>query len=170
MPVEIEVTYRVVTPLFCAGADSTHSEIRLPSFKGVLRFWWRALAWSRCRADLEAIRRQEDALFGSAGGGQSCVSMRLAPDCFYALQSTPIRVPVKGDPCSSTVSFEQAFQGMSFGEGARTTWCCRCYGGTLSWLRSQEKHLVRQNGQLTRACLPCTVRFHCTRMRCRETG
>ena len=83
MPVEIEVTYRVVTPLFCAGADSTHPEIRLPSFKGVLRFWWRALAWSRCRADLEAlealeaIRRQEDALFGSAGGGQSCVSMRL---------------------------------------------------------------------------------------------
>ncbi len=70
---EIEATYRVVTPLFCAGADQRRAEIRLPSFKGVLRFWWRALAWSRLHGDLKKIQHEEDKLFGSAGpkGGQS---------------------------------------------------------------------------------------------------
>ena len=101
MPVEIEVTYRVVTPLFCSGADSDCAELRLSSFKGVLRFWWRALAWSRCGADLETIRCQEDALFGSAGGGQSRVSMRLAPDYFSALQQRDSRAR-QSRPGSST--------------------------------------------------------------------
>ena len=78
MPAKIEVTYRVVTPLFCAGVDPESPELRLPSFKGVLRYWWRALAWSRCHGDLEVVRQQEDMLFGSAGGGQSRVSMHLA--------------------------------------------------------------------------------------------
>ena len=74
----IEATYRVVTPVFSAGADSTHPEVRLSSIKGVLRYWWRALAWSRRRGDLEVVRREEDRLFGSAGGGQSRVLMRWA--------------------------------------------------------------------------------------------
>ena len=75
MSTEIEATYRVVTPMFCAGANRARPEIRVPSFKGVLRFWWRALAWSRLNGDLRAIRQEEDALFGSAGGGQSRLSM-----------------------------------------------------------------------------------------------
>ena len=79
MSTEIEATYRVVTPMFCGGAEpETHAELRLSSFKGVLRFWWRALAWSRLGGDLGRIKQHEDALFGSADGGQSSVSMRLA--------------------------------------------------------------------------------------------
>ena len=72
----IDATYRVVTPLFCGGADPSRAELRLPSFKGALRFWWRALAWPRCGGNLGEIKIQEDALFGSAGGGQSRVSLR----------------------------------------------------------------------------------------------
>ncbi len=78
MPVQIEATYRVVTPLYCAGTDDTKPELRLPSFKGGLRFWWRALAWSRYGGDLEKIKRQEDYLFGSTERGQSRVHMRLS--------------------------------------------------------------------------------------------
>ena len=78
MPITIEASYRVITPLFCAGIDQTRPELRLSSFKGVLRFWWRALSWSRCDSNLAAIRAAEDSLFGSAEGGQSRVSMRLA--------------------------------------------------------------------------------------------
>ena len=77
MPTTIEATYRVVTPMFCSGANQTKAELRLPSFKGVLRFWWRALAWSRCKGDIEEVGKQEDKLFGSASTGQSCMSMRL---------------------------------------------------------------------------------------------
>jgi CRISPR-associated protein Cmr1 len=75
----IDVTYRVVTPLFCGGAGGDTAEVRLPSFKGVLRWWWRALAWSQLGGDLGEVCRDENALFGSAGGGQSKVSMRLIP-------------------------------------------------------------------------------------------
>ena len=74
----IDATYRVVTPCFCTGADPTCAELRLPSFKGALRFWWRALAWQRRGGDLQAIQQEEDALFGSAGRGQSRLIMRLA--------------------------------------------------------------------------------------------
>ena len=77
MPTAIEATYRAVTPLFCAGADRSRPELRLPSFKGALRFWWRALAWTRYAGDLTQIRQREDSLFGSAGGGRSRVLMRL---------------------------------------------------------------------------------------------
>ena len=74
----IDATYRVVTPMFCGGVDPSRSaELRLPSFKGVLRFWWRVLAWGRLGGDLEKIWKQEAKLFGSADGGQSRVSMRL---------------------------------------------------------------------------------------------
>lgn len=47
MRTTIEADYRAVTPVFCSGADpNKDAELRLSSFKGILRFWWRALAWS----------------------------------------------------------------------------------------------------------------------------
>ncbi len=64
--------------MFCGGAYPARAELRLPSFKGALRFWWRALAWTRLEGSLDEIQREEDDLFGSANGGQSRVSMRLA--------------------------------------------------------------------------------------------
>lgn len=73
----IDATYRVTTPMFCGGANGKDAELRLPSFKGVLRYWWRALAWSKYGGDLTKIAKEEDELFGSAGGRQSRVSMRL---------------------------------------------------------------------------------------------
>ena len=80
MATRIDAACRVVTPLFSAGVDRDRPELRAPSVKGVLRYWWRALAWSRSGGDLDAVRQQEDALFGSASGGRSKVSMQLVPD------------------------------------------------------------------------------------------
>ena len=78
MQTTIDATYRVVTPLFCAGADFAHPELRIASFKGVLRFWWRALAWPRYDGDLDRIQQREGCIFGSVNQGQSRVFMRLA--------------------------------------------------------------------------------------------
>lgn len=64
--------------MFMSGADQTQAELRLPSIKGALRFWWRALAWERLGGNLEAIRKEEAALFGSTDTGQAGVLMRLA--------------------------------------------------------------------------------------------
>lgn len=72
----IEATYRITTPMFCGGADPKNAELRLASFKGVLRFWWRALAWKRIGNDLEQLARDEAELFGSTDQ-QAKVMMRL---------------------------------------------------------------------------------------------
>ena len=81
MPQRVTAEFEVVTPLFLGGADPVRTvELRAPSIKGVLRFWWRALAWSRHDGNLEAIRREESRLFGAAGddptSGQSSFALR----------------------------------------------------------------------------------------------
>lgn len=74
--------FDLVTPAFCAGADTTKAELRLPSLLGVLRFWWRALAWSRTEGNdpeprLRKIAGWEQDLFGSARTGQGSFVARL---------------------------------------------------------------------------------------------
>ena len=97
----IDAAYEVATPMFCGGADPKNdAELRLASFKGALRFWWRALAWSRMGGRLEEIQRQEDELFGSANGGQSRVLMKLdrrdhAPEILKA--NSVLRVPSRSN-------------------------------------------------------------------------
>lgn len=67
-------TLEVVTPLFLGGADpSSTVELRPPSIKGALRFWWRALAWSRHLGDLKAIQKEEQEIFGAAGDDRACL-------------------------------------------------------------------------------------------------
>lgn len=144
MATPIEATYRVVTPLFGAGADSSRAELRLPSFKGVLRFWWRALAWSRCGGDLEKIKQQEDALFGSTGTGQSLVLMRLVPPS--GLPTISIGTVLTGSKSNTSV----------VGEGARYLG----YGVMKAFGRMpKDGRPGNKAGQLTRACLRTPVEF-----------
>ena len=76
--------FELVTPAFCGGADTTKAELRLPSLLGALRFWWRALAWSRTAAiegedqRLKKVAEWEEELFGSARQGQGRLVARLA--------------------------------------------------------------------------------------------
>ncbi len=82
MPSRITATFEVVTPLFLGGADPASTvELRPPSIKGALRFWWRALAWGRHNGVLDAIRKEEQEIFGAAGDdggrlGQASFSLR----------------------------------------------------------------------------------------------
>jgi CRISPR type III-B/RAMP module RAMP protein Cmr1 len=67
--------------MFIAGADPSGTpELRAASFKGALRFWWRALSWSRLDCDLMLLRKEEAQLFGSSDAGQTAVRLRLAAD------------------------------------------------------------------------------------------
>ncbi|WP_448216486.1 type III-B CRISPR module RAMP protein Cmr1 [Endozoicomonas sp. 2B-B] len=75
---KLEARYLLSTPVFLGGAesDSCANKIRPPSVKGVLRFWWRALAWSRlfngdANQTLKQVHQEEGALFGHAAGGSS---------------------------------------------------------------------------------------------------
>ena len=84
----ITATFRIVSPMYLAGAEQTQAALRPPSIKGALRFWWRALNWSRRwdaapaqlsaqgreHAALKSLHQEEARLFGLAategGGGQ----------------------------------------------------------------------------------------------------
>ncbi len=75
-------TYSVVTPLFLGDALRDATRFSLTSFKGQLRFWWRALVWSEI-GDLARLQQAEARLFGKAGEsgkealGQSRVLIRI---------------------------------------------------------------------------------------------
>lgn len=71
---KITATYKIVTPMFISGADAKIAELRAPSIKGALRFWWRALNWdnTKCCEHSQACQhactidlyKREAAIFG----------------------------------------------------------------------------------------------------------
>lgn len=89
---KITATFEVVTPMFLGGAenadDKKTAELRAASIKGQLRFWWRALHYSRAvylsggneQKALVALREREQRLFGSSDkkNGQSSFIIKLA--------------------------------------------------------------------------------------------
>lgn len=81
MALMARATFSLNTPLFLGGAEPQKGppELRPPSIKGALRFWWRALAWSRCGGDLGKIHSAEETIFGAAAGGQASFLLRVRP-------------------------------------------------------------------------------------------
>lgn len=87
---KLTATYRIVTPMFIGGANHEAETIRPPSFKGVLRFWWRALNWGRFyeangRDDniaMPKLHAEEARIFGYAAdnnkdSGQGCFLLTI---------------------------------------------------------------------------------------------
>ena len=54
----------IITPMFLAGTDGKTPELRPPSIKGAMRFWWRAMNGS---LSLEDLKEKEAAIFGGSG-------------------------------------------------------------------------------------------------------
>ena len=70
---DLHVALETVTPLFLGGAEpDTRAEIRPPSLKGALRFWYRALD-----GNFRSDELGESAAFGSTGVGQAPILLRL---------------------------------------------------------------------------------------------
>lgn len=86
-PTQTTLHYRIVTPMFLGGeaqqADPT--QFRNASFKGALRFWWRALNWGRALkqaggeqgAALRYLHTLEGDLFGLASDGKNSKQSRM---------------------------------------------------------------------------------------------
>ncbi len=72
----VNAKFKIVTPLFISGADQTKAELRVPSIKGALRFWWRALNY---HANANELSKIEGNIFGSSDKeiGQSKILIRL---------------------------------------------------------------------------------------------
>ncbi len=58
---KITFTCETITPMFLAGADGQTPELRAPSIKGTLRFWWRAM---NGHLGLHELKAKEDEIFG----------------------------------------------------------------------------------------------------------
>ena len=78
-------TYRceLLTPMIMSGADQSVAELRAPSIKGALRWWWRALNPTPPGADgkYHDLRAKEYAIFGGVHGEvaqKSKVSLHVA--------------------------------------------------------------------------------------------
>lgn len=70
----ITFTCETITPMFLAGADGQTPELRAPSIKGAMRFWWRAM---NGHLGLEEMRKREGEIFGSAERGRSRVLLKV---------------------------------------------------------------------------------------------
>ncbi len=84
---KVVVELMTVTPLFLGGSDprSGPPELRPPSFRGAMRYWYRAALGGVVGDDnLDAVRAIETAVFGSTDQG-SPVSIRLIGE----LKSSP---------------------------------------------------------------------------------
>ncbi len=143
MPRRITATFEVVTPLFLGGADPSGSvELRATSIKGALRFWWRALAWSRHNGDLGAIRTEEQEVFGAAGQEGTASNGGTGQASFI------LRVlPIKGLKTISKDDVLRTEAGDPVGPGMRY------FGYGLMAAFGQNP------GQLTRPCLSAPFQF-----------
>lgn len=64
---EITFELETITPLFIAGADQRNIEnegLRAPSLRGLLRWWFRALAGNYVGNNIASLKRAEDKIFG----------------------------------------------------------------------------------------------------------
>ncbi len=61
--IKVEMTLETITPLFMGGRTTEVAEIRISSFKGVWRWWWRALGGGF--EDYKQLKQQEDEIWGN---------------------------------------------------------------------------------------------------------
>lgn len=60
---EQTLRYQTLTPMFITGGVPDKSEFRVPSMKGVMHYWWRAVQHAN---NLDTMRNLEAQLFGSS--------------------------------------------------------------------------------------------------------
>jgi len=89
-----EFEVEVVTPLFLGGADPKKAELRAPSIKGALRFWWRAI---HPNLSIIELKKQESRIFGDAGeeSGKSKIQVKINNSLDYYQKNKENPVPHK---------------------------------------------------------------------------
>ncbi|MEW6185990.1 MAG: type III-B CRISPR module RAMP protein Cmr1 [Thermodesulfobacteriota bacterium] len=97
-----EFEIEVVTPLFLGGADSKKADLRVPSIKGAMRFWWRSLYSEN---DLNKMAARESEIFGSTEK-KSLVSIKIGDSLIKSGFSNLPQgkmVPVEGKSFSTSI-------------------------------------------------------------------
>ncbi len=98
---KIIVQLETITPLFLYGAKQDEPEFRSPPFRGMMRYWFRALAGGVLGDSNEALKKLREAeaqVFGSPDDkhGQSAVWVRLSASDYNRHYKTRV-LPHRGD-------------------------------------------------------------------------
>jgi CRISPR-associated protein Cmr1 len=73
---KVSFELEVVTPLFLGGADGKTAELRPPSIRGAMRFWFRAMMGGIVGGNIEALKKLEADVFGDTDKA-SCFNLSL---------------------------------------------------------------------------------------------
>ncbi len=65
---KVSFELEVITPLFLGGADGKTPELRPPSIRGAMRFWFRAMMGGLIGNDLDQLSKLETLIFGGTKG------------------------------------------------------------------------------------------------------
>ncbi|SEH05254.1 type III-B CRISPR module RAMP protein Cmr1 [Candidatus Venteria ishoeyi] len=106
MPDKIIAAYQIVTPMFLGDAEQGLAPVNSMSFKGLMRFWWRALNWRRVDGNsseeqLKDLHRAEAQLFGTANhqhypdNGQSLFILQVKHHCRQTCSGKNYPAPYK---------------------------------------------------------------------------
>jgi len=94
----------LITPCFCGGAEpDKQAEIRAPSIRGQLRWWFRTLGGFKSLADQKVgVRQQEDMIFGTVAGGKGSAGRLIvrveAPNGRSLTDSAEFQTPDMASP------------------------------------------------------------------------
>lgn len=96
----------IITPMFISGADGSTPELRAPSIKGMMRYWWRAI---NSDLSIDDLRKKESEIFGNSDEsvGRSKFSIRIShhPDKHFNYKP----MPHKDKPFLNAFSVSQKF-------------------------------------------------------------
>jgi hypothetical protein len=112
-----------LTPCFCAGADQAVAEVRAPSIRGKLRWWFRVLGGSPA---------EEAEVFGSIRGDSGCGSSLVVRVSEHAPRSAWQPFKFSGD---SNTGYVLYFAGRRWVTGGALPVGC-CFQLQLVWRRS----------------------------------
>ena len=65
---------KLITPMFMAGANGRTPELRASEFKGMMRWWWRAI---RALDDINKLSKEESNIFGGSGDGEGKSKVKI---------------------------------------------------------------------------------------------
>lgn len=93
---KLTVALKTITPLFLGGADGKTAELRAPSIKGMMRFWWRAI---NGMGNIKKLHNEENRIFGGTGEGEgrSRVIVRVKEEEMFECSNKELILPHKAN-------------------------------------------------------------------------
>ncbi|MDT0329342.1 type III-B CRISPR module RAMP protein Cmr1 [Nocardiopsis lambiniae] len=137
------LTLRTMTPVFNSDGDPARAEIRVPSLRGGMRFWMRAMTGILAGDDLSALRAIEDRVLGSTGNA-SPIRLRVRAQPARTLDEDPDFLSWRG----------RAEPGRRWGHEQPGQWIGYLLGpGLVSWSKDKRRMV------LNRAFVPAGEEF-----------